>query len=266
MKRRLTVAAVSFGAGLLVAGVGTPAQADASQDWAEVPPVPQAVLDSVHGGTAAEHVANLDGTAKSGKGTTFGDPVRYVFLDLVHASSATALSPDDVSVVEYAAVQYVDGVATNVVVVDETGEFVQLGWSVDEIKDIEQVSPSEILAAGGPEGDLYEVSHDLQQVRPLNAAARDIVGVSALPVERFRDVKGRQMAARLAAYDEEYQAALDSGRIAPGDVLLGSAGPNADGRTVSAPVAATGVALALGAAYLALRQARRRRTTTAASL
>ncbi|WP_425953347.1 hypothetical protein [Xylanimonas sp. McL0601] len=283
MKRALTAAAVSLGAGLLVAGVGAPALAAPSPDWNANPAIPQTVEDSVHGGTGAKNVANLDQTnpdgtanrsaaaAKKVAGTTFGDPVRYVFLEPVPGSTAKALSPEDFSVVSYAAVQYVDGAASNVLVVDESGEFVQLGWPFEDIKDMVHVRPSEMLASGGPDGDLYEVSNNLMQVRPLNEVARSIIGTGAMPVETFRDVKAKQMAARAAEYDKEYQAAIDSGQIHPGDDLLGNPGSFITGAppagttkrpTVSTPGVIAGALLTLGAGYLLVREVRRRRTSS----
>ncbi|MGY4644972.1 hypothetical protein [Cellulomonas sp. URHB0016] len=263
--------------------------ADASQDWSENPPIPQAVLESVHGGEGAKKVAELDQTNPDGTantsaaarkkvaGTTFGDPVRYVFMNLVAGSTAEALSPEDLyPTVMYAAVQYVDGVASSVVVMHENGDFMQLGWMFEDIEDVEHVRPTEMLASGGPEGDLYEVSKNLKQVRPLNAVARDIIGNGAMPVEKFRDVKATQEAARVAAYDKDYHEALDAGQIKPGETLLGSPrslvpgtsplGTNHVRPTVHTPMAAIGAVLTLVAGCLLLLQVRRRRTAGAAAL
>jgi hypothetical protein len=259
-----------------LAFAATPLAAIAADGETDNPPIPQVIQDSVKkNGKSAREVAHLDqenpdgtknnpGQAKKQvDGTTFGDPIRYVFLELVPGSTEPILSDADFSVISYVAVQYVDGDAVNVLTMNENGEFAALGWPFENMKDITHIRPSELLASGGPDGDLYEVSKNLRQVRAVNDAARQIIGNGAMPVKKFRDVKGTQMDNRKAEIDRQYQEALDSGQIMPGDMPLGSVPILAEtthsqsSPMVNIMIGSTGAIIAGAAAYLLFRNRRR---------
>lgn len=224
---------------------------------------PAAVLDALSpGGDAFNEAAELNATRLDGSvarssidihDLSFGSPMRY-FVFRTSATDSKSLTVADFSKkrgVRWIAVEYKQAKPVSVIEVDNSGEFVQLdGWLPDDVKALDKLGDgAQVLGAGGYGDEIYLLNADRTLVSPLNQAARELTGGSAMSASDFRLAKLEQERAAMASQPKGLPADA-VGALAPPAYGASTESRSAGTNWRSVAVAALGIVFVGTAAFI----------------
>ncbi|MDO8120127.1 hypothetical protein Q6346_02210 [Isoptericola sp. b490] len=234
-----------------------PSAAEGLVDPAAPPPAVTAALqpgsptfDTALDLGASDSAGTVDGAARpSDTSVRFGTPHAYFYYWPTPSDSPTFTDTD----VDrdrgrtWLSVEFVDGVATQVLEVDDVGRLGSLGdWSFGDPRVLDALPADALVLTDGRFGEAYWVSADRTTVTALGGEASRLIGTATDP-RTFRTLK----AAQEARADTEWQA----GNPAPD--ASGGTGGGADSPAVILLEVVGGAVLLVLVGYLLARPRRR---------